>query len=139
MSDGFFGKIKEMIAREKAVSMVADDPVLTAELLLLFRVVLADGDVKGAELAKLREICSSAFGIPGDAVDSVGEYLGEIGYETSSQQAADVFAELGADRRKVLIEHMLQIAGSDHDASPVELKLIRTIASKLGFEVAEIS
>jgi uncharacterized tellurite resistance protein B-like protein len=139
MSEGFFGKIKEMMAREQAVRMVADDPALTAELLLLFRVVLADGDVKAEELAKLREICVSAFGIPAEAVESVGEYLGDIGYETSSQQAAEVFAELGSDRRKVLIEHMLQIAGADHNASSDELKLIRSVAAKLGFEIAAVS
>ena len=45
MSNGFLGKIKDMIARDKAVRMVADDPALTAELILLFRVVLADGEV----------------------------------------------------------------------------------------------
>ncbi len=138
MSGGFFGKIKEMVASEKAVSMVAEDPVLTAELLLLFRVVLADGDVKGAELAKLREIGEAAFGIPEEAMESVGEYLGEIGYETTSQQAAEVFAELGPERRKVLIEHMLQIAGADHNSSSDELNLIRTVAAKLGFEIAPL-
>ncbi len=139
MSNGFLGKIKDMIAREKAVRMVADDPVLTAELILLFRVVLADGEVSEKELAMFKEICASAFGIPAEAVEGVGEYLGDISYETTSQQAASVFADMGAERKQLLVEHMLQIAGADHRTSSKELDLIRAVASKLGFEVAPIS
>jgi uncharacterized tellurite resistance protein B-like protein len=139
MSDGFFGKIKDMIAREKAVRMVADDPALTAELILLFRVVLADGEVSAAELDKFKEICSSAFGIPPEAVEGVGEYLGDISYETSSQQAADIFKDMAPERRKLLVEHMVQIAEADHRTTRNELTLIKTVAVKLGFEVAPTS
>lgn len=139
MSDGFFGKIKDMIARDKAVRMVADDPVLTAELILLFRVVLADGEVSELELAKLKDICASSFGIPADAVAGVGDYLGGVSYETSSQQAADVFEEMAPERRKLLIDHMVQIAEADQRTTKGELDLIRTIAARLGFEVSPIS
>jgi uncharacterized tellurite resistance protein B-like protein len=139
MSDGFFGKIKDMIAREKAVRMVADDPALTAELILLFRVVLADGEVSEVELAKFKEICATAFGIPPEAVEGVGEYLGDISYETSSQQAADAFADMSAERRQLLVEHMLEIAGADHRTTKPELDLIQAVAAKLGFEVAPIT
>lgn len=139
MSDGFFGKIKDMIARDKAVRMVADDPALTAELILLFRVVLADGEVSASELEKFKEICATAFGIPPEAVEGVGEYLGDFSYETTSQQAASVFADMGAERKQLLVEHMLQIAGADHRTSNKELDLIRAVASKLGFEVAPVS
>ena len=136
MSDGFFGKIKDVMSREQGVRMVADDPALTAELLLLFRVVMADGKATADEIAKLREICASAFGIGEEAMDGVGEYLRDVGYETTIQQAADMFAELGQERRKLLIEHMVQIAEADHDASANELGLIRSVAAKLGFEIA---
>ena len=139
MSDGFFGKIKDMIARDKAVRMVADDPALTAELILLFRVVLADGEVSEKELAKFKEICATAFGIPPEAVAGVGEYLGDISYETTSQQAASAFADMSAERRQLLVEHMLQIAGADHRTTKPELDLIQAVAAKLGFEVAQVS
>lgn len=139
MSDGFFGKIKDMIASEKAVRMVAEDPVLTAELILLFRVVLADGHASEDELAKFREICETAFGIPAEAIEGVGEYLGDISYETTSQQAANVFAELSAERKKSLIEHMVQIAEADHRTTKNELNLIRSVAAKLGFDVAPVA
>ena len=138
MSNGFLGKIKDMLAVEKAVRMVADDPALTAELILLFRVVLADGEVSEKELAKFREICATAFGIPPEAVHEVGEYLGDISYETSSQQAADVFADMSAERKQLLVEHMLQIASADHRTTKPELDLIRAVAAKLGFEVAHV-
>jgi uncharacterized tellurite resistance protein B-like protein len=139
MSDGFFGKIKDMIARDKAVRMVAEDPVLTAELILLFRVVLADGEVSEKELAMFKEICASAFGIPPEAVEGVGEYLGDISYETTSQQAASVFADMSVGRKQLLVEHMLQIAGADHRTTKPELDLIQAVAAKLGFQVAPIS
>jgi uncharacterized tellurite resistance protein B-like protein len=136
MSDGFFARIKDMIAREKAVRLVAEDPVLTAELILLFRVILADGIASEAELAKFREICATAFGIPSDAIEGVGEYLSEISYETSSQQAASIFAEMTPERRKLLVEHMIQIAEADQRTTRNELNLIETVARKLGFELS---
>lgn len=136
MSDGFFARIKDMIAREKAVRLVAEDPVLTAELILLFRVILADGVASEAELAKFREICSTAFGIPSDAVEGIGEYLGDIAYETTSQQAAAVFADMTLERRKVLVEHMVQIAEADHRTTRNELQLIEAVAAKLGFDIS---
>jgi uncharacterized tellurite resistance protein B-like protein len=136
MSDGFFARIKDMIAREKAVRLVAEDPVLTAELILLFRVILADGVASESELAMFRQICSSAFGIPSDAIEEIGEYLSEISYETTSQQAASVFADMTPERRKLLVEHMVQIAEADHRTTRNELQLIEAVASKLGFEIS---
>ncbi len=61
---------------------VADDPVLSAELLLLFRMILADGQVSEAEMAVFRRICAKSFGIGDGSIDGVVEYLNDFGYET---------------------------------------------------------
>ena len=45
---GWLDALKTRLEREKVVRLVANDPALTAELLLLFKVILADGEVKTA-------------------------------------------------------------------------------------------
>jgi len=46
-----------------AVRRLAEDPVSLAQILLLFRVVLADGHVAEPELAAFRVICEREFGV----------------------------------------------------------------------------
>ena len=49
--------------RNSAVRRLADDPVGLAQILLLFRVVLADGQVAEPELAAFKKICEREFGV----------------------------------------------------------------------------
>ena len=46
-----------MIEGDPGIRKVADDPVLSAELLLLFRMILADGKVDDSEMKAFRRIC----------------------------------------------------------------------------------
>ena len=62
-----FSKVRELFEGDPVVRKVADDPALSAEILLLFRMVLADGEVDEAELETLRRICADAFGIDGES------------------------------------------------------------------------
>ena len=61
MATGLLQHIKSLFDGDPGVRKVADDPVLSAELLLLFRMILADGAVKDSELDMLRRICREAF------------------------------------------------------------------------------
>ncbi len=132
---GLFGKIKAMLERDKSVRLVANDPALTAELLLLFRMILADGDVKDRELQMLRRICESEFAINADAIDGVYKYLQDYSYETSIDQSAQMFASLSVERRQELLNHMIAIAEADDELASNELKLLGRTAEMLGFDV----
>ncbi|MEM8541181.1 MAG: TerB family tellurite resistance protein [Pseudomonadota bacterium] len=130
-----FGHFKTMIERDKSVRLVANDPALTAELLLLFRMILADGQVREKELEMLERICSSAFGIKSDAIDGVYKYLQDISYETSAEQAAQMFGTLSDERRQELLDHMISIAEADEELAANEVKLLSRTAEKLGFDL----
>ncbi len=130
-----FGKFKAMLEREKSVRLVANDPALTAELLLLFRMILADGDVKDRELQMLRRICEGEFGINADAIDGIYKYLQDYSYETSIDQSAQMFSSLSVERRQELLNHMIAIAEADDELASNEIKLLGRTAAMLGFDV----
>jgi uncharacterized tellurite resistance protein B-like protein len=125
MAGGLLGLIKSLFDGDPGVRRVADDPVLSAELLLLFRMILADGRASDAEMETFRRICVSAFGIPGKSIDGVIEYLNDFGYETRGQQALDMFRELDTDRRRLLARHMAEIAKADAQLADGEVRLLR--------------
>ena len=84
MLQGLLDKVIALFDGDPGVRKVADDPVLSAELLLLFRMILADGAVSESEMAVFRRICREAFAIPEGSIDGVIEYLNEFGYETNA-------------------------------------------------------
>lgn len=133
LADGVFAKLKQLFDGDPAIRKVADDPVLTAELLLLFRMILADGVVQQAELAMFKRICRDAFGIEEEAFSGVVRYLHDFGYETTGPQAMTVFRTLSEERKKLLIEHMVAIAKSDEDLHPQEKKLLQRTLNVLGY------
>ena len=135
MAGGIIDKIKAMLDRERTAQLVASDPALTAELLLLFRMILADGEVRGEELETFKRLCSEAFGLNPDAMDGVYRYLQDFSYETTNEQTVAVFAELPIERRQALLEHMIAVAESDAELDPSELRLLGRTADMLGFDV----
>ncbi|MEM1376684.1 MAG: TerB family tellurite resistance protein [Pseudomonadota bacterium] len=132
---GFLDTIKSMLERDKTVRLVANDPALTAELLLLFRVMLADGEVRDEELFAFKSICRSAFGLNPEAMTEVYKYLEDFGYEMTADQTAEIFRELSIDRRRELLDRMIQIAESDNVLDPRELALLGRTADMLGFDL----
>ena len=69
MANGLLAKIMTLFDGDPGVRKVADDPVLSAELLLLFRMILADGTVSESEMSVFRRICREAFGIADESMD----------------------------------------------------------------------
>ena len=132
---GLLDTIKSMLERDKTVRLVANDPALTAELLLLFRMILADGEVRSEELLTFKSICRSAFGLNPDVMSEVYKYLEDFGYEMTAEQTADIFKELPADRRRDLLDRMIQIAESDDRLEARELALLGKTADMLGFDL----
>jgi len=125
MALGLLSQIRSIFEGDPGIRKVADDPVLSAELLLLFRMILADGVVKEEEMAMFRRICRDAFSIPEESIDGVIEYLNEFGYETNGGQALAVFLEMDEERRRELAMHMAAIAKADSQLSENEVRLLR--------------
>lgn len=125
MATGLLTQIRTFFEGDAGVRKVADDPVLAAELLLLFRMILADGVASESEMAAFRRICTQAFGIPEESIDAVVGYLNDIGYETNGSQAIAMFQDLDVERRKLLARHMADLAKADAHLAHNEVKLLR--------------
>lgn len=138
MATGLLTRIRDLFDGDPGVRKVADDPALTAELLLLFRMILADGTVSESEMAVFRHICEHSFGISGDSLDGVVEYLNDFGYETTSAQAIAIFGELDVERRKRLARHMAEIAKADSKLAESEVRLLRRTLDILGVSPADL-
>ena len=132
-------KIKEWLDADKSVRKVADDLQLTSELILLVRMMFADGILRQEELENFKRICKIAFDIPDEDVPQVIEYLQDFGYETSIDDAAAMFAGLEWERKKTLLVHLLSIAKSDKFVHVEEAELLRKTSSLLAISAEEIS
>ncbi|OJU49370.1 MAG: hypothetical protein BGO03_13285 [Mesorhizobium sp. 61-13] len=132
MAFALLDQIRSIFDGDPGVRKVADDPVLSAELLMLFRMILADGSVSESEMETFRRICRDSFNIPEASMDKVIDYLNEAGYETSGSQAMALFQELDVDRRKLLARHMAEIAKADRHLAENEVKLLRRTLDILG-------
>ncbi len=138
MAAGLLAQIKELFEGDPGVRKVADDPVLSAELLLLFRMILADGQVSDSEMEVFRRICRDSFGIPEESMQGVIDYLNDFGYETSGAQAIDMFRDLDMERRKVLARHMAEIAKADRQLAENEVRLLRRTLDLLAISPVDI-
>ena len=133
-----FSTLKNLFEGDPAVRRVADDPALTAELLLLFRMVLADGEADEAELATLKRICSEAFGIGEESFAEVAGYLHDYGYETTVPQALDIFRGFPHERRVRLAQHLAEIAKADRQLKQEEVRLLARTLEVLRLEPGEV-
>lgn len=138
MAGGLIGQIRSLLEGDPGIPKVADDPVLSAELLLLFRMILADGEVEEHEMAVFRRICRDAFGIGEESIDGVVDYLNDFGYETNGGQALAMFRGLRLERRQALARHMAEIAKADRHLATQEVRLLRRILEVLDVEARDV-
>ena len=139
MLQALLTKVRKLIEGDPGVRKVADDPVLSAELLLLFRMILADGTVSESEMQVFRRICRESFGIAEESIDSVIEHLNEIGYETTGVQALDMFKGLEFERRRQLARHMAEIAKADSQLAETEIRVLKRTLDLLDVSAADLS
>lgn len=133
-----FSRIRELFDGDPAVRKVADDPALSAEILLLFRMVLADGAVEQAELDTLKRICAEAFGIGEESFSKVVGYLQDYGYETTTAQALAIFRGYPRERRIQLARHLAEIAKADRDLHAREVRLLARTLEVLKLDPHEV-
>lgn len=127
-------RLRELLQGNVAVRKVADDPALMAELLLLFRMVLADGAVHERELEAIRRIMSVNFGIEGDDLEEVLSHVQAFGYEITPVQAIAVFREFDMERRLTLARHMADLAKADEELSRYEVRLLARVVEMLDLD-----
>jgi uncharacterized tellurite resistance protein B-like protein len=132
MASGLLAQLRELFEGDPGVRKVADDPILSAELLLLFRMILADGQVTDSEMAVFKRICRDSFGIGEESIEGIVEYLNDFGYETNGAQAIEMFRELEVERRRQLARHMAEIAKADSQLAENEVRLLRRTLDLLG-------
>ena len=132
MASGLLAQLRELFEGDPGVRKVADDPILSAELLLLFRMILADGQVTNSEMAVFKRICRDSFGIGEESIEGIVEYLNDFGYETNGAQAIEMFRELDVERRRQLARHMAEIAKADSQLAENEVRLLRRTLDLLG-------
>lgn len=138
VAKGLLARLRELVEGNPAVRRVADDPAMTAELLLLFRMALADGEVTEREMTVLKRIAAEAFDIGDDDFDQVTAYLAEFGYEISAAQAILVFQEMDRDRRVALARHLAEIAKADTELNRYEVRLLARVVDMLGLQSQDV-
>lgn len=130
--------IADMLSSRSRVQIVADDPHLASELLLLIRMMFADGELKEGELEYFRQLCSGTFDIPEEEISGVIRFLKQTGYETTGEQAASTFLDMPEERRFRLINHLLSMARADAVLHESEVELIARVAGVFGYTPAEV-
>ncbi|MEO3385622.1 TerB family tellurite resistance protein [Mesorhizobium sp. CAU 1741] len=139
MAFELFSRITELFEGDPAVRRVAEDPALSAEILLLFRMVLADGAVEQAELDTLKRICADAFGIGEESFSKVMRYLQDYGYETDTAQALSTFRGYPRERRVELARHLAEIAKADRQLNEREVRLLARTLEVLQLDPNELA
>ena len=132
-------QIKGWLGQNSSLQRVADDPRLMAELILLMRMIYADGISKPEEVENFKNICHIAFGIPKEEVPKVTKFLEDYGYETTVDDAAHMFSEIPIERKRSLLLHMLSIAKADHELHEDEIQIIQKTASILGVSASDLA
>ncbi|MBO6902758.1 MAG: TerB family tellurite resistance protein [Rhizobiaceae bacterium] len=131
MPQNLLAQVRQLLQGNSSVRKVADDPALTAELLLLMRMVLADGEAHGCELEVLRRIAVTSLGIKSNDLDLVLDHLSAFGYETTPMQAISVFRELDMARRETLAQNMAALAKADGELSRHEVRFLARVVDIL--------
>ncbi len=130
--------IADLLNRKSSVQMVADDPKMSAEILLIIRTMFADGQMNEQEITAFQSLCSTVFEIPEEDVPDVIRFLKDFGYETSSEQSAAIFADMDIDRKLELIGRLKMMAMADAIFHEKEREMLTRVAAVLGFSQAEI-
>ncbi len=133
-----FDTISEWLGRKSSVQMVADDPQMASEILLLIRTMFADGEMLPEELATFKILCFNVFEIPDDDIPEVVRFLKQTSYETTFEQAAVLLSELPEKRKNQLMSHLMMMAMADSKLHEKEKEILSRVAGVLGFEPERI-
>lgn len=136
MSTGVLHYIAQVFSRgphwHGAVGELAAEPVALAEVLLLFRMVLADGVVRPSQLSAFEQICQQQFGVKATDMEQLHALLDSPQGQSSEAEAFSLIRQLDTDKRSALLGDMMRIARANAEFDASEEKLIRRMAELLG-------
>ncbi|WP_417433920.1 TerB family tellurite resistance protein [Hoeflea sp.] len=135
---GLFAAIAQMVERKPplpgALGQLSENPVAMAEILLLFRMVLADGIVQPSQLTAFERICEQHFGISPRDMPELHALLDSPKARSCEAEAFTLLGQLDTGARTTLLEAMVRIADANAVRDERDDKLIRRIAHLLGLE-----
>jgi uncharacterized tellurite resistance protein B-like protein len=117
-----------------AVAELARDPVALAEVLLLFRMVLADGVVRASQLSAFERVCQRQFGVKPAEMPQLHALLDSPEGRSSDAEAFALIRRLDRAKRTALLGEMMRIARANAEIDAAEDKLIRRMADLLGLD-----
>ncbi|WP_422370938.1 TerB family tellurite resistance protein [Hoeflea sp.] len=117
-----------------AVAEIADEPVALAEVLLLFRIVLADGVVHPSQLSAFERVCQRQFGVKPEEMDQLHALLDSRQGELSEPEAFALIRSLDSAERRGLLGNMVRIANANAELAASEEKLLLRMAELFGLE-----
>ena len=126
-------RVRGFLDLDTSLSKVANNPELTAELLLLIRMSFANKTVEAAEADAFAAICTRVLGLKGDELSGVLKYLNDFGYETTDAQAAEMLSGLDDARKREILDHLAIVAKADGEIDERERRLLEATARKFGF------
>ena len=133
---GIFAAIARMCAPNPQASGVlgqlANNPVALAEILVLFRVVLADGIVQPSQLRAFERICAEHFGISPQDMPELHALLDSPKARACEAEAFTLLRQLDTEARTTLLDGMMRIANATGTLDERDDRLIRRTASLLG-------
>ncbi|MFD0917736.1 TerB family tellurite resistance protein [Pseudahrensia aquimaris] len=135
---GILESVKDMLGTKSSVQMVADDPQKASELLLVMRMMFADGAMSAEEIAMFKMLCSTVFKIPEADVPEVIAFLKDYGYETSGEQLAAMFEDMDGGRKRDLLVNLISMARADSRMHEAEVDMIARVAKVLGYDPDEV-
>lgn len=125
-------RIQDFFLGNEGVRKVADDPLVTAELVMLLRIVMADGKIRDSELVGFQKICEKAFGIAPEDFPEVMSFLEDFAFETTGKQALEMFKDHSEERKRELLANMAALARADDEMHGHERLILQRAASYLG-------
>ena len=138
MPGSVFASIARMFEREPewtgALGLLANNPVALAEVLVLFRMVLADGIVHASQLTAFERICERQFGISPRDMPELHALLESPRVRLIGADTFKLLRQLDTEARTALLDDMMRIARAHSNMGADEDRLIRRTASLLGLE-----
>ena len=138
-----FASIAQMFERNPRISGaladISEDPVALAEILVLFRMVLADGIVQPSQLRAFERLCNEHFGIDPADMPELHALLDSPKARACEADAFILLRQLDTEARTTLLDGMMRIANANGTRDALDERLIRRTANLLGLDMARVT
>jgi uncharacterized tellurite resistance protein B-like protein len=121
------------------LNKAAYDPAMTAEMLLLLRMILADGRIGDERTEMLRRICRDSIDLGDGAFEAVTAFADETAQGISQPQMIAVFRGFDRERRIALARRLAAIVQSDAELKRREARVMIRVLDILDLEREDLA